>query len=335
MNLLVKNRDELSEHITVTGDFNFEIIEPYIKKVQMGEASRIFGSNFISTLANRHNQDQPSPALTNEEITIIDVLASYISHLSLAQALPVLLAQLGASGLFQKEGQNSKPIFQWQKLEYEEAQLEMAYNSLETAIEYLIANRDNVQFALWKNSPAEKQAVNLFVRNAQTFNSTFPINNSRRTYEAMKPFAQEVEKFDIRYLLGQPLYDLLKSEIQDFNISTDNAMLLPYIQDVVANATVVKAIGRLNVKTTAEGMMVTSYISNGKEMSRNRVPATASEISELKVNAIAAANQYKSELMRYLFANLDKYPLWVQSEEYIRLTSENELNSDDSSTFVL
>jgi|GEM_PF-4695235 hypothetical protein len=335
MHLLVKNLDDFSTHVTVTGDFDFDIIKPYITKVQMGDVQRIFGSTFITGLASRYNAAMPSPTLTAQELALIEMLGNYISHLALAQALPVLLAQLGASGLFQKEGQNSKPIFQWQKLEYEEAQLEMAYNALESALDYLIENRTHTQFAAWKDSAQEKASVSLFVHNAAIFNRTYPIGNSRRTYEAVKPFAAEVEKFDIRYLLGQALYDELKFQKETFALSEDNAKLLPYIQDVIANASIVKSLGRLNVKTTAEGLMITSYISNGKEMSRNRIPATASEIAELKVNAIAAANQYKAELMRYLFANLNKYPLWAQSEEYIRLTAEDELNTDESSSVIL
>lgn len=335
MNLLVKNLDDFSRHVTVTGDFDFEIIKPYITKVQLGDLNRIFGSQFVAELATRHNESTPDPALTSEEQTIIELMGNYLSHLALAQALPVLLAQLGASGLFQKEGQNSKPIFQWQKLEYEEAQLEMAYNALESALEFLFENREHEKFELWKESDQEKLAVSLFVHNAAIFNRTYPIANSRRTFEALRPFTSEVEKFDIRYVLGQPLYDELKTQKQDFELSEDNEKLLPYVQDVVANAAVIKSLGRLNVKVTAEGMMVTSYVSNGKEMSRNRIPATSSELSELKVNAMAAANQYKAELMRFLLSNIDKYPLWMQSEEYLKLNAENDLNSSDSSTFIM
>jgi hypothetical protein len=334
MNLLVKDLSDFKKHVTVTADFNFEIIKPYITKIQTGDATRIFGSPFITSLATRYNASAPSPALTTQELTIIELIGNYISHLALAQALPVLMAQLGASGLFQKEGQNSKPIFQWQKLEYEEAQLEMAYNALESALEYAIAERTHTQFATWKDSTAELAAMEPFVRNAAVYNRTFPINNSRRTFEALKPFATEVEKFDVRYLLGQALFDQLKTELKTLTLSADNATLLPYVQDVVANAATIKGIGRLNVKVTAEGMMVTSYISNGKEMSRNRLPASASEIADLKNNAMAAANQYKAELMRYLYANIDKYPLWEQSDEYLKLSEESTLNTDDSSTFI-
>ncbi|MFA6261090.1 MAG: DUF6712 family protein [Bacteroidia bacterium] len=334
MNHLVKDFNELQLHLTLNSNFRYEYIEGALSELQNGIITKTFGRTFITELAERHCAINPDPAITDEEAQLIGYLQSAITHLAFAKALPSLIVQMGNSGIFQTSGDNTKPIFQWQKLEYENARLETGYNSIEEAINYLIEERDHAKFAEWKTSDSEKKANKFFVSTAEQFNERYPIGSSRRTYEALKPFINEAEKFEIKPLIGASLFDDLKTKLETITLSEDQLKLVPYIQDAVANIAIVKSIGRLTVKIDAEGYRVVSISATGSDTSKHQNAATAEQLISLKKEAILAADGYKNALVSFLMANTDKYALFLESDTYSNLTNKPAFNSSDSKTFT-
>lgn len=332
MKLLLKNIDELRAHVTVTADFKFVYIEPYLRKVQVEILHKFFGRNFINALAELHDTNNTSD--TQKEL--VDYLGSALANLAFVKALPSMLISMGASGIYQTEKNNEKPVYQWQKLEYENNHLESGWNALGNGIEFCIEKRLVDGFELWMGSDAEKNAREFFAFNPEMFNQSYPIASSFRTFEALKPFMREVQKFNIKGLIGVSLYNEVTTQLMNLNLSLANQALLPYLRDALCNAAIIKSIGRLNVKLDAEGMRVISIAGSGTDNFKNQQAAGVDALSDLRNSAQEAANLYEQQLVQFLYTNANDYPLFKLSETYSEIANESSsINSADSKTTFL
>lgn len=332
MKLLVKNIDELRAQVTVTADFKFVYLEPYLRKVQVEILHRFFGRNFINELADAHDAN----TATDEQKELIDYLACALANLAFVKALPSMLVSMGASGIYQTEKNNEKPVYQWQKLEYENNHLESGWNAVGSGIEFCIENRLADGFEFWHESDAEKNAREFFAFNPAMFNQSYPIASSFRTFEALKPFMREVQKFNIKGLIGVSLCNEVTTQMQNQSLSVHNQALLPYLRDALCNASIIKSIGRLNVKLDAEGMKVISVAGTGSDSYKNQQAAGIEVLEGLRKSAQEAANLYEQQLVEFLYNNVNNYPLFKLSETYTDITSGNSsINSSDSKTTFL
>jgi hypothetical protein len=331
MQLLVKNIDDLRKYVSnLNSTFQFSFVEGALADIQSGYLSQIFGSAFIASLTARYNATTPSPALTDQEKALINHIGTANAYLAIGKALPTLLVQLGNSGLYQTESNNSKPLYQWQKIEYENSILESGYSPIETGLQYLWDNRTHPQFAQWKDSPEEAKSVQYFLSTASDFNERFPIANSRRTYEALKPFIREAQQFEIKPLIGAPMYDELVSKIKAFDLGDKYPLLLPYIKDALAQISIARSIGRLTVKADSEGYRVVSVMGSGGDSVKNKTTATMEQLDMLKREAMNSAGKYCNALLNFLNSNIADFPLFTQSDAYIQNQSPTSINSSDS-----
>ena len=336
MKLLVKDVTDVHAHMSnLNQAFKFEFISAAIADVQSGYISQLFGAAFINQLAIRQNELEPVTPLTTQEIALIEYLSSAITQLAFAKALPTLLVQMGNSGLYQTESQGTKPVYQWQKIEYENSLLESGYNPIEYAFVYLWANRDHAQFALWKDSAAEKNSVQYVINTAADFTERFPIGNSRRTFEALKPFIKEAELFQVKPLIGESLFNDIKTKISTFDLGAQYPLLLPYMQDVVVQTAIAKSIGRLTTKLDAEGYRVITVAGTGTDSFKNKMTASLDQLDMLKREAMNAAARYSTILLNFLNTNIGDYPLFAESDSYKQQQLPTASNSADSKVFSL
>jgi hypothetical protein len=335
MSTLVKNLADVQKYLSnLNSTFRYDFINGALADVQASTIANLFGREFIDALSTRYNAPTPSPALTSQELVLIGHLGSAITHLAFAKDLPTLLVQMGNTGLYQTESQGTKPVYQWQKIEYENALLENAYTPIETAFIYLWANRDHAQFALWKNSAAEKKSLQFVVNTAADFTERFPIAGSRRTYEALKPFIREAELFQIKPIIGDALFDDIKAKIIGFDLGVKYPALIPYLQDAVVQTAIAKSIGRLTTKLDAEGYRVITVQGSGSDSVRNKMTATDSQLDVLKRETMQAAYRYTTLLLNFLNSNLEDYPLFAESDTYKQQQNPPSSNSVDSRVFT-
>ena len=197
------------------------------------------------------------------------------------------------------------------------------------------ANRDHAQFALWKDSAAEKNSVQYVINTAADFTERFPIGNSRRTFEALKPFIKEAELFQVKPLIGESLFNDIKTKISTFDLGAQYPLLLPYMQDVVVQTAIAKSIGRLTTKLDAEGYRVITVAGTGTDSFKNKMTASLDQLDMLKREAMNAAARYSTILLNFLNTNIGNYPLFAESDAYKQQQLPTASNSADSKVFTL
>jgi hypothetical protein len=312
--MLIHNIGQFKNYIQATAGFTFAQVEQHLLKAQLGDLTRIFGAAFIAAMDARWNNGVPSPALSTQEATVISLLQTAQANFGYVKALPFLTVQNTSSGAAQAESQTNKPLFKWQKIEIQEESLENAWEAVESAIVYLIANRDLSEFATWKNSPAEADKLAFTINTAQDFNTYFAIANSRRTYEAVKSSLRDAEQIQLKQTLGLNLFNELKTQIAAQNVSANNQILLNIAKPAMANLCMASAIYKGDFRFDENGARLVSTTSTGgSDTSKVKAPADAATKAANAAHSQKLGQSYLGELSQYLEANATTYPLYTPS----------------------
>lgn len=314
--MLVNSLAKFKDYVQTTAGFNFNQIEQHLLKVQLTDLTRIFGATFIAAMDTRWNNGAPSPALSAHESAVISLLQTAQANLGYVKALPFLSVQNTSSGAAQAESQTNKPLFKWQKLEIEDGALENAWDAIESAVLYLIANRAESAFSTWKDSAAETAQLSYFLNSASDFNTYYGIANSRRTYEAVKSSMRDAEQLYLKSVLGLALFNAIKASVLARNVSENNALLLPMIKAAVANYTMATAIYKGDFKFDENGARLVSTISTGgSDTSKVKGLADPTTKRDISMKCMELGQNYLSELSKYLEDNATTYPLYVPTTD--------------------
>jgi len=327
--MLIHNIDKFKSYIQATAGFTFAQVEQHLLKAQQSDLSRIFGATFIAAMDTRWKNGAPSPALTAAEATVISLLQTAQANFGYVKALPFLTVQNTSSGAAQAETQTNKPLFKWQKLEIQEESLENAWEAVESAIVYLIDNRDLAAFAAWKDSPEEAAQLAFTINTAQDFNTYFAIANSRRTFEAVKSSLRDAEQIQLKQTLGLPLFNQIKTQIAGQNVNDANQILLNIIKPAMANLCMASAIFKGDFRFDENGARLVSTTSTGgSDTSKIKAPADANTKAANAAHSQELGQSYLGELSQYLQANADTYELYVP-------TTNVEFDNSTGACFLL
>jgi hypothetical protein len=313
--MLVNNIAKFKEYVQATAAFTFAQVEKHLNKAQQVDLCRLFGNEFIAAMDERWNNGSPSPALNDQEAFVINLLQTAQANFGYVKALPFLTTQNTSANLAQAESQTNKPIFKWQKLELEDEALNNAWDAVESAFIYLIENRDNAAFSVWKNSAAESAQLAFFINTANDFNNYYGICYSRRTYEAVKSSMRDAEQIAIKQIVGKPLFDALKDEILARDISEANAVLIDMAKAAIANFTMATAIYKGDFRFDENGARLVSTNSTGNDTSRIKGLADATTKRDISEACKKLGDTYLQELKQYLEENASTYPLYVATTD--------------------
>jgi hypothetical protein len=313
--MLIHNIAKFKEFVQATAGFTFPQIEQHLSKAQLTDLSRIFGATFISAMDTRWNNGTPSPALTSHETAVIKLLQIAQANIGYVKALPFLTVQNTSSGAAQAESQTNKPLFKWQKLEIADESLENAWDAIESAILYLIANRTETAFSTWKDSAAESAHLAYFLNSASDFNIYFGIANSRRTYEAVKSSMRDAEQIALKQTLGLALFNEIKAQILARDVNANNAILLSMVKGAVANLTMATAIYKGDFRFDENGARLVSTNSTGSDTSKVKGIADATSKRDISQTCQNLGQNYLQELKQYLEDHAATYPLYIPTTD--------------------
>lgn len=104
------------------------------------------------------------------------------------------------------EGSEKMP-WQWQYDRDDQALLDKYYRALDDLYAFLEEN----DIEEWERSPLRQKLAACFVRDIDTFQEVFPIEDSFRMFYILVPFMQEVQERIIRPIVGDDAFDRIKS----------------------------------------------------------------------------------------------------------------------------
>lgn len=125
------------------------------------------------------------------------------------------------------------------------------------------------------------------------------------SFDYLKPIVKMVQDTRLTRLLGQKMYDDIRSEVINESVSDAYALLLDYyITDILIWGVMAEIQIPISFKIRNKGL---SILTN-----EDGTVASASEIQYTKGQFENAASYYEGAMVEYLGVNASEYPLWYR-----------------------
>jgi len=287
-----KTIQELTEYLTVDISSDLDVILPYLKQAEK-YAIEIIGETQHSDLISYLNTE-PVPTADEKLDLLISKVRPVVANFGYYLAVPKLNINVGNTGFTITTGSNLEPASQWRVDEFRKSVELSGYDAQEELISFLEKNKSD--YPSWASSSAYSFNKKLFVNNADEFYDITFRQITRLDFLKLKPFILQLENSEIKGSISKPLFDELKLQFKENNLTTlNNTLLTDYIKPTICYLSFNKLIADETFQT--EGLRLIKDLRN------------------------------------YLNSNADNYPLYKNSTLYEEIISE-DFNSQDSGIFV-
>jgi len=247
---------------------------------------------------------------------------------ALANLAYFILAKEGALqitdlGLQQTTTAETKAPYQWQVNNFKKQKFEAGTNYLGQLLVYLESNY--AYFTAWAGSDQRTEYRKFFIRDLVVFNRYRRIADFG-TLLALWPYMRRIQADGFSSSITSELYAIICSEYTG-TISTDIALLIPYVQEVIAHQSLYNAIYELNFVISAEGFRLATWKNDSNNSREER--AALDEIGRAKTYLLQAADGAMSRLIRYLDENAsaEKYAPYYNNIVVPRANAGNEIDN--------
>lgn len=200
MSTIVKDITTFKKHVTVSFNFDFEILYPYVIKQERKHIKPLLGPTLYSSLQS---------ATTGVQKEVLDLLQEASSNLAMLTYTKVGVVTISKSGFLISQGEHAVPA-NWAQLR--DLRRELMQSGMEAIDEALAIMEENEEgFPDWIDSQGYTDFKELFTRKTQTFQKYFNIENSRLTFLRLKSHLLKVENKYFRGLLGMETVSQIKA----------------------------------------------------------------------------------------------------------------------------
>lgn len=200
----ITTKEQIDEYVTLGFDFSFQTIKPYIRKVERKHIVPVVGSD----LYKQWGSSEPSEAA---ELEVFDLLKEASASLALASYTPQGSVHISDAGISTTSGESYKTAEWWQVKDLRRELVDQGFSAIDEAYVILEGNANEAAFALWKNSKNYTIFNELITAKTSDFQRYFDINNSRRTFLALRPYLLEVQEQYFNVWLKEETLNTIKN----------------------------------------------------------------------------------------------------------------------------
>lgn len=318
---------------SVNRNMAWETILPYIRQATKNHVLRWIGSELYDDIATKYENDT---ALTAEQTEVLETLQDAVAYYTVFDALPFLNISIADMGIQQPGGPDNSttPTSQWAfknalwaALSRADAQLDQVMKGLETKYKSV------AYFDLWRSSSAHNLGSSGFFRTSQELSNHINTQGSRRVFVALLPYLRRVEETWLKAVTCTGLFDVLVGKMRnstytesfydgaDNTFTTKQIELIKLIQRYVANQSLAEAVPHLTVTIEAEGFRL---LSQGDTFDDKKPITNSFHLESVKALAYRSeetAKTAKADIIAYLYANLDDFPEFKNSDCYVEAST--------------
>jgi hypothetical protein len=287
---LINTIEDLKKNIVVSASFDFKKVLPYTKRAERKYIISLIGRDQYDTIVI-HSYDEDSDAPLNLVKLLLEEASA---HYALLLALPVINLQITNHGLKTVENKDSAPA-DWKEVrDLKRSLLETANEALDAAFEIMEANESD--FSEWVASEYYTVFKSGIVRHTKKFNSYFDIQNSRKTFLALKPYMIEVEERFLNPMFGQCTLDFMKL------VSTDP--IVKRAQELTEMAVVALTISKAAVAGTFS-VTASSLVVSSEELpwERNKMELDEEKLERLRKDRENSGIEYLKKVKKIFLEN--------------------------------
>lgn len=256
-------------------------------------------------------------------LELIEQLRDALAHYTVADALPHLNVVISDMGVQESNsGDTSFPVSQWRYKTIATNLLRKADLFMDQVLRDIeeLAEGGEAVFSDWKETAAYKSGVTGLFETTRDFQEHININNSRRAYLALVPHIRRAEKWAVADLVGNDFYVEMITNLENDDLSDEEDKLIKMLRNFAAWSALNNALPELAVLIEPHGIQVVSD-TDGMQTKKS-----ASDAQLLRLQQQCKAEMYRgqSEIIRYLYAEVDEFPTWKDSDAYIAPVEDDQ-----------
>jgi hypothetical protein len=239
------------------------------------EIAKLIGDDVLSRAivhytGTSYEADNPTQLMTFNDTLVhyIQLPVALLAYKSYSENADVSHEDTGRKVKINAESE--KLPWEWMLDRDNAAILRKAYKTLDRLISFLENNANSIEE--WKNSDVRGLMNSLFISRASEFDDIFPIDKSLRFFLKILPFMKEVERKQIRPVIGAELFTQLKERKAAGSLTDADRELLEYVNNAIPFLTMSIATKRLNLQVIPEGV-VQSFVTERQTSQAKAVPA--------------------------------------------------------------
>lgn len=323
---LFKNIAEIKGYLPVNTAFHWEDIAPFIDRAQTKYLKPELGNGQLVQLEAAYEAGTMSQA----QERLLHFARIPLANFAYLMYLPHGVVQISSAGIQTSSTANKKTAAEWMLDDLEASYKDAGYEGIDQMLEYLEENQ--LLFPAWKDSLAYTVLKEFFLSKAAEFSQYVNINNSRRTFLALRATMRKVENSLKRSVIGAGLFDELKQQLKDGLVSQLNGQLLELIRPAVAHLTMARAVVELSVTVGERGI---SVFTNSNSLTTGvQSPAESQVLLQLREDNQKDGDDYLKDLADFLTANVEQLPLYKNSNCYVADVTKTFENTQDSAVYA-
>lgn len=341
--MLFETTSELKKYIPANISLEFDDIKPYIAlaetrfiipvlgKAQYNKLQEVFTNGLDQSSGSGSGSGSGSLYDEDAHNDLLDKVRLPLANFAFLLYIPMAQVQISSSGIHISRNENKTAAFNQQIDDLKRSFQDSGYVGIDILLEFLEENKSI--YTLWAASDAFTIFRESFINKTADFNKIININNSRRTFLTLKPIMKRVEDHFVKPSLCDDLFDEIKQEIRDGNVSGLNQKLLDLIQPAISHLTISEAIDELTIIYSDYGLSVFPNDTSIKRVDDEEMAQTT--LGNLKIKSRQNGETYLRQLRDYLNANADDYPLYKDSDCFIDPDDGNEDTENDKNWGII
>lgn len=250
MATLIASTADLKEYVSTAFNFTFTNIQPYVKRAEREFIKAVIGEVMYDSWV-------ATPPTTGSSKKVYDLLKEASANLSVFLYVPIGAVNISDGGILVISNQTSTPAEWWQVRDLQRSLAGLGLSAIDEA--YKILEESENAFQDWIGTEAYTIFKELITPKTQDFQRHFNINNSRRTFVALRPYILETQNQIFNWLDADTL-DQIKT-----GASTEEKQARDYAQAAQVNFSVAKAVETGLFDFTSTGLFLRSLELPGEK----------------------------------------------------------------------
>ncbi len=329
--MLFSTIEEIKKYLPATAAFDFPALLPFIVKAETDDIIPWLSQEQYDDINATYDSGNGIDDLSEQQLALLDKIRRPLANVAFLKYIPFGNVTIGKAGISVAENTTQKIASQWRIEDLKQACEDDYYKGIEAMLLFLEENIED--FDDWAQSSAYTVFKECFINTAKEFSDVFTINGSRRVFLAVKPIMKRMEEKHILTVTGKGLFDALKEQILDADLTDVNKKLLPFIHSAVANFTMSRALLELPLAITGAGIQIVMRKAIG-DNSIETETASDTKLSALHSAAMRDAELSKKELTDFLYKYYTDYPLY-QADTSVYAAPPGSVNEDKTKSTLL
>lgn len=329
--MFFKNLEDFKTIIPLTANFNFPMMENYLRDIDRTVLMPYLGEDFLTELQENFDEVKKVSDLQDHQEEAVKRIRVATAHMAVVKWLPVAQVNMSNSGIHINTTDTHKQAFQWQIKDIERSYTEIGFNALDDLLDFLEKNINSYNTYAGSDEYAENSS--LFISTAKEFTTyCSPFKTSCVNFTKIRSVIKKVEDFHIKPTISPDYYDELKSTASE-DLGELALKIISMIKPALANLAFARSVSELTAKFDQNGFVVFDN-TGGRQTVDSIKQADEAAMHRIATTAERDGLAYLDILAKYLEANKDDYPAYKNDSGYIDPADETDLNDGSKPFFT-